>query len=96
MILRDEADIVDLVLEGVGAAMAGIPGEQPAAGHAAGAARIDDDELLARRDDVELRHVLRILGMSAAAVEDEDNRRRLAAREVADEIAALATVVLEL
>ena len=75
--------------------MAGIPRQQPSARHAAGAARIDGDEVFARGDDVHLAHVDGILGMPAAAVQHEHDRRGLAARKIVNEISPLAAVVLQ-
>ena len=75
--------------------MGGVPGQQFAAGHAARAAGIDRDEMLARGDAIHLTHVDAVFPMAAAAMKHDHHRSVLAGGEIMDEKTALTTVVLD-
>jgi hypothetical protein len=73
--------------------MPGIPGQQAAARRTASACRVDHDEAFAFGDDVELAHVGGVFRMTAAAMQDDHNRRWLPARKVMDQKASRPPVM---
>src|SRR5205814_955906 len=88
----NETDVVDLLHDRGATARAGVPRQHPL--QPSGSIRIDDDEVLAVGDAVHARVALLILRIPAAAVEVDDDRRRLrtGARRDVNDVGALAEV----